>query len=137
MLVKAPFIRTDRIIESSSGIFSLLLETSFTGKEDRHNETLTDSLTRVVLADTKLVFISLLSDSYSNCNKQVLTLLQSASRFIDQRGKWRWEQSQGQYNHQGTVNLCRLERNSALVVSHDSGVKFSFICIHKGKKKEG
>lgn len=75
MLVWAPFIRTDWFIESSSGIFSLFLETSLTRKEDRHNETLTESLTRVLLADTKLVLISLLSDSYSNCNKQVLTLL--------------------------------------------------------------
>lgn len=36
-------------------------------------ETLTDSLTMVLLTGTNLVFITLLSNSYSNCNKQVLT----------------------------------------------------------------
>lgn len=36
-------------------------------------ETFTDSLTMVVLAGTTLVFITLPSNSYSNCNKQILT----------------------------------------------------------------
>lgn len=36
-------------------------------------ETLTDSLTMVVLAGTNLVLITLLSNTHSNCNKQVLT----------------------------------------------------------------
>lgn len=36
-------------------------------------ESLTDALTAIVLAGTSLVFINLLSNSYLNSNKQVLT----------------------------------------------------------------
>lgn len=66
-------IRTGLIIQSSNGIFLLLLGTSFTRKKTDTMETLTDSLTMVVLAGTTLVFITLPSNSYSNCNKQILT----------------------------------------------------------------